>query len=58
MRQITRLDHIRDLLPESSVVMPPRLLVFSRAGFTADAHRMATSRTDVELVDLDRLYRD
>lgn len=55
--EITRLDHLRDLLPDSRVTAPPRLLVFSRAGFTSDARRAAASRQDVELVDLDRLYR-
>jgi hypothetical protein len=53
---ISRLDHLRDLLPGSHVLEPPRLLLFSRAGFTADARRTAASRDDVELVDLDRLY--
>ncbi|MGH3925312.1 MAG: AAA family ATPase, partial [Pseudonocardiaceae bacterium] len=54
--EISRLDHVRDVLPDSSVVMSPRLLLFSRAGFTADVHRTAASRSDIELVDLDRLY--
>jgi len=55
--EITRLDHLRDLLPDSWAPAPPRLLVFSRAGFTSDARRAAASRQDVELVDLERLYR-
>jgi uncharacterized protein len=55
--EITRLDHLRDLLPDSWVPAPPRLLVFSHAGFTSDARRAAASRQDVELVDLERLYR-
>ncbi|MGQ0778778.1 MAG: AAA family ATPase [Pseudonocardiales bacterium] len=55
--EITRLDHLQDLLPDSQVSAPPRLLVFSRAGFTTETRRMAASRHDVELVDLDRLYR-
>ena len=55
--EVTRLDHLRDLLPDSWVLAPPRLLVFSRAGFTSDARRAAASRQDVELVDLERLYR-
>jgi hypothetical protein len=54
---ITRLEHLRELLPASQVGAPPRLLLFSRAGFTVDIRRMAASRHDVELVDLDRLYR-
>ncbi|MGH3872512.1 MAG: AAA family ATPase [Pseudonocardiaceae bacterium] len=55
--EITRLDHLRDLLPGSQAPAPPRLLVFSRAGFTDDTRRAAASRPDVELVDLERLYR-
>jgi uncharacterized protein len=54
---ITRLDHLRELLPASQVGAPPRLLLFSRAGFTADTRRTAVSRHDIELVDLDRLYQ-
>jgi hypothetical protein len=34
---ISRLDHLRELLPGSQVAAPPRLLLFSRAGFTAPA---------------------
>ncbi|MGH3683665.1 MAG: hypothetical protein ACRDRU_29705 [Pseudonocardiaceae bacterium] len=41
----------------SQVAASPRLLVFSRAGFTPDARRVAASRQDVELVDLERLYQ-
>lgn len=55
--ELARLDHLRDLLPDSWVSAPPRLLVFSRAGFTSDARLAAASRRDVELVDLKRLYR-
>ncbi|HKR49663.1 MAG TPA: hypothetical protein VJT72_08815 [Pseudonocardiaceae bacterium] len=55
--EIIRLDHLRDLLPNSWALAPPRLLVFSRAGFTPDARRAAVSRQDVELVDLERRYR-
>jgi hypothetical protein len=54
---ITRLDHLRDLLPDSQVPAPPRLLVLSRPGFTSEARRAAASRRDVELIDLERLYR-
>ena len=53
---ITRLAHLRDLLPDPQR-SPPRLLVFSRAGFTVGAGRVAASRNDVELIGLDRLYR-
>ncbi|MGH3833483.1 MAG: AAA family ATPase [Pseudonocardiaceae bacterium] len=53
--EVIRLDHLRDLVADS-LVPTPRLLVFSRAGFTSDLRRVAASRQDVELVDLERLY--
>ncbi|MGH3843422.1 MAG: hypothetical protein ACRDS0_18560 [Pseudonocardiaceae bacterium] len=56
MTEITRLDHLRALLPDSRAPLP-RLLVFSRSGFTSDVQRVAADRQDVELVDLERLYR-
>ncbi len=51
--EVLRLDHLRELIGQGR----PRLLLFSRTGFTTDATRLAGVRTDVELVDLDRLYR-
>lgn len=53
---VHRLDHLRDLVTPKAEDRPG-LLLFSRAGFAADARRLAASRDDVELVDLDRLYR-
>jgi uncharacterized protein len=56
-RQLRRLEHLRGLLPGDRVGQPPRLLLFSAAGFTTDLAAEAASRADVELVDLDRIYR-
>lgn len=53
---LERLEHLRGLLPSDRVQEAPRLLLFSRTGFTAALRRTAASRSDVELVDLDRLY--
>jgi len=53
---VRRLDHIRDLLPADRIQGPPRLLLFSRSGFTKDLHTIAGDRTDVQLIDLPRLY--
>lgn len=54
--QLTRIEHLRTLLPAERTPEPPRLLLFSRSGFTAGLRRTAQSRRDVELVDLPRLY--
>ena len=55
--QLRRLEHLRGLLPGERVGRPPRLLLFSRSGFTAGLSGEAAARPDVELVDLVRLYR-
>lgn len=52
--QLARLDHLRELMllgPET------RLLLFSRSGFSDALTTAAGLRLDVELVDLNRLYR-
>jgi AAA+ ATPase superfamily predicted ATPase len=54
--QLKRLEHLRDLLPDGQVDAPPKLLLFARAGFTNEVLDAARGRTDVELVDLKRLY--
>jgi uncharacterized protein len=54
---LERLEHLRELLPTRRVEQPPRLLLFSRNGFTADLRRRCGDRRDVELVDIERLYR-
>jgi AAA+ ATPase superfamily predicted ATPase len=55
--ELARLDHLRQLLPANRVAGPPRLLLFGRAGFTARLQDAAGARSDVELVDLRRLYQ-
>lgn len=55
--ELERLEHLRELLPADHRVPLPRLLRFARGGFTAELRRAAAGRSDVELVDLQRLYR-
>ncbi|NYV74249.1 ATP-binding protein [Streptomyces sp. UH6] len=55
--QLERLEHLRGLLPAAKVQALPKLLLFARSGFTADLRREAAARSDVELVDLVRLYQ-
>lgn len=54
--ELTRLEHLRELVPSDRIDAPPRLLLFSRGGFTAELRRTASARPDVHLVDLARLY--
>jgi AAA+ ATPase superfamily predicted ATPase len=54
---LQRLEHLRDLLPDARVIEPPRLLLFGRAGFSTALTAASAGRSDVELVDLDRMYR-
>lgn len=56
-RQLRRLEHLRGLLPSDRVGQPPKLLLFSRSGFTSDLTEEAAGRPDVELVGLARVYR-
>jgi len=55
--QLRRLEHLRGLLPSARVGQPPKLLLFSRSGFTPDLSDEAAARPDVELVSLDRIYQ-
>jgi uncharacterized protein len=55
--ELARLDHLRSLLPADRIGAPPRLLLFGRAGFTAELRAASAGRHDVELVELERLYR-
>jgi hypothetical protein len=57
VRQLRRLEHLRGLLPSDRVGQPPKLLLFSRTGFTPDLAEASVARPDVELVSLDRVYR-
>ena len=54
--QLRRLEHLRGLLPSQRVDQPPKLLLFSRTGFTAGVADEAVARPDVELIGIDRLY--
>jgi AAA+ ATPase superfamily predicted ATPase len=56
-RELRRLEHLRGLLPADRIGQPPKLLLFNRAGFAPDLSDEAATRPDVELVDLDRIYR-
>jgi uncharacterized protein len=54
---LAHLEHARDLLAARvSVEDDLKLLVFSSSGFDRGLHTAAHDRSDVELVDLDRLY--
>lgn len=55
MAEVTRLEHLRDLLPSERVAGTVKLLLFSRTGFTTEVQR-AGERDDIELIDLERLY--
>ena len=55
--QLRRLEHLRELIPTRFAPAPVRLLLFSRSGFTVRLRRAAAGRSDLELIDLDRLYR-
>lgn len=57
MSQLHRLEHLRGLLPDARLDGPPKLLLFARSGFTGELRSHAEQRTDVELIDLARLYR-
>jgi len=54
--QLERLEHVRALLPTALTHGAPKIVLFSRAGFTAELDRIAAGRADIELVDLVRLY--
>jgi uncharacterized protein len=55
--ELSRLEHLRDLVPADRSESMPGLLLLSRTGFTRELRRSTASRTDVGLIDLDRLYR-
>jgi hypothetical protein len=55
-QQLACLRHIRTLLPADVAPQPPRLLLFSRTGFSEGLRQAAGTAGDVELVDLARLY--
>lgn len=53
---LARLEHLRDLVPKDRYEKEPKLLLFSRFGFTGELRATAKKRDDIELIDLDRLY--
>jgi DNA-binding transcriptional ArsR family regulator len=54
--ELTRLEHLRELLPPDRVNGRVKLLLFARNGFTKELERTSAGRDDVELIDLHRLY--
>lgn len=57
IEDLTRLDRARALLVSRGVdAGSARLLIFGRSGFDADLAAAARGRTDVELIDMDRLW--
>ena len=57
LNQLERLQHIRSLLPVDAIAGEPKLLLFSRQGFTPELAAEARPRPDVALIDLQRLYQ-
>ena len=55
--QLARLEHLRELLPGEGTAGQVRLLLVSQSGFAPALAQQAQQREDVELVDLERLYR-
>jgi hypothetical protein len=54
--ELERLEHVRGLLPADRVTRLPKIILVALAGFTSDLVTTARGRSDVELVDADRLY--
>jgi hypothetical protein len=53
--ELTRLEHLRGLLPPDKVKGHVKLLLFARSGFTGELRQAGAKRDDVELIDLARL---
>jgi DNA-binding MarR family transcriptional regulator len=56
MPDLHRLERAKELLAGRARVERTRLAIFAAGGFTADVQDEATRRSDVVLVDLERLY--
>jgi AAA+ ATPase superfamily predicted ATPase len=58
--ELTRLEHLRELMGRQSDTADegqvPKLLLFSRSGFTRELIDDVAERGDVELIDIQRLY--
>jgi hypothetical protein len=57
LNQLERLQHVRSLLSVDAIAGEPKLLLFSRQGFTPELAAEARCRPDVALIDLQRLYQ-
>ncbi len=57
LADLRKLERGRAILGEKARVDQAKLLLFSRSGFNPDLLEFAAKRDDVELVDLERLYR-
>ncbi len=56
LADLRRLERAKELLAGRARVERTRLAIFAAGGFTADLQNEATRRSDVELIDLERLY--
>lgn len=56
MSDLRRLERLRGLLSTRADTSTTKLLLFGRSGFDADVVDLAASRSDIELVDVGRLY--
>ena len=54
---LRKLERGKAILGERAEVNSAKLLLFSRSGFERDLLDLAAQRDDVELVDIERLYR-
>ena len=57
MADLRKLERGRAILGEKADARSARLLLFSRSGFDRDVLDLAKTRDDVDLIDLERLYR-
>lgn len=57
LSDLTRLDELRDLIAKKQPsAISSKLLLFSASGFEGNLRSAADQRSDVELIDVDRLY--
>jgi uncharacterized protein len=56
LANLRRLERAKELLAGRAHVERTRLAIFAAGGFTAELRNEATRRSDVELIDLERLY--
>lgn len=57
LSDLNRLDRLRSELATRADVTRTKLLLFGRSGFRRDLKTAAGQRADVELIDLERLYK-